>query len=121
MKKKTTCQHCPFKDKCKEICKHIEEILPSMERARVDPEDLPRLWRGMMLTKAILDHEDLLTQKQRQVVQLYYREQLQQKTIAEKLGISQQAINDTLQRARKKIGDFLKQRKPVASKSSQTT
>ncbi len=79
-----------------------------MEAGRLDPEDLLRLWRGMMFTRAILDHEDILTEKQREVIRFYYREQKEQKEIAAILNVSQQAVNDALERARKNIGDFLK-------------
>ena len=61
-----------------------------------------------MFTRAILDNEHLLTPRQREVVRLYYREQLQQKEIGIILGITQQAVNDALDRARRRIGEFLK-------------
>lgn len=79
-----------------------------MEAGRIDHEDLPRLWRGMMFTRAILDHESILAGRQREVVRLYYREQKGQKEIAALLGVTQQAVNDALERARARIGGFLK-------------
>jgi DNA-directed RNA polymerase specialized sigma24 family protein len=102
------CNTCPERPTCTTICEDVEAVLPSMEAGRLDPEDLPRLWRGMMFTRAVLDHESILTEKQREIVRLYYREQKEQQQIADALGISQQAVNDALERARKKIGDFLK-------------
>ena len=102
------CHSCPERPTCTAICPDVEAILPSMEAGRIDPEDLPRLWRGMMFTRAILDHDDILTDRQREVVRLYYREQKEQREIATLLGVSQQAVNDGLERACKKIGDFLK-------------
>jgi DNA-directed RNA polymerase specialized sigma24 family protein len=83
-----------------------------MEQGRVDSEDLPRIWRGIMFTRAILDNDHLLTPRQRDVVRLYYREQLQQKEIASIFGVTQQAVNDALEKARRKIGQFLKQARP---------
>jgi DNA-binding CsgD family transcriptional regulator len=102
------CHTCPERHTCTAICEDVEAILPSMEAGRLDQEDLLRLWRGMMFTRAILDHEDVLTEKQREVIRFYYREQKEQKEIAALLNVSQQAVNDALERACKKIGDFLK-------------
>jgi DNA-directed RNA polymerase specialized sigma24 family protein len=102
------CYNCPERTICTEICPDLNAILPSMDQGRVDPEDLPRIWRGIMFTRAILDNEHLLTQRQRQVVRFYYREQLQQKEIAALLRVTQQAVNDALEKARRKIGGFLK-------------
>ena len=109
------CRSCPERPQCTAICEDIEAVLPSMEAGRIDPEDLPRLWRGMMFTRAILDHENILTIRQREVVRLYYREQKEQKEIAACVGISQQAVNDALERARKRIGDFLKAARKASS------
>ena len=108
MAKRRVCYSCPERATCTEICDDVSAILPGMDQGRVDPEDLPRLWRGIMFTRAILDNEHLLTAKQREVVRLYYREQLQQKEIATIFGITQQAVNDALDKARRKIGRFLK-------------
>ncbi len=102
------CNKCPDRTTCTAICPDVEAILPSMEAGRIDHEDLPRLWRGMMFTRAILDHDDILTGRQREVVRLYYREQKEQKEIAALQGVTQQAVNDALDRARAKIGDYLK-------------
>jgi len=59
-------------------------------------------------TRAILDNVGILTRRQQQVVQLYFRENLQQQQIAERLGISQQAVGDSLARARAAVGRKLK-------------
>jgi len=112
MIKKRVCYNCPVRETCTELCPEVNAILPSMDQGRVDPEDLPRLWRGIMFTRAILDNEHLLTSRQREVVRLYYREQLLQKEIAALLAITQQAVNDALDRARRRIGEFLKGRRP---------
>ena len=49
-----------------------------------------------------------LTTRQRQVVELYYRGNLQQEQIADELSITQQAVHDALSRAKKTIGKKLK-------------
>ena len=79
-----------------------------MESGRVDHEDLPRLYQGMIMTRALLDNMNLLTERQQEVVQMYYRENLQQQQIADALGISQQAVGDSLARARSTVGTKLK-------------
>ena len=102
------CFHCPLRRTCIAICERVEAILPSLESGRVDPEDLERLHQGRLMTHAILDNAELLTERQQQVVQLYYRENRQQDEIAQALSITQQAVHDTLARARKTIGEKLK-------------
>ncbi len=83
-----------------------------MEAGRVDHEDLLRIYQGRLMTHALLDNIHVLTQRQQNVVQLYYRETLPQAEIAKRLGISQQAVADSLQRARnavsKKLRDYVK-------------
>src|SRR5262249_30241516 len=93
---------------CVQICEYVENILPSMEQGRTDYEDLERLYQGRLMTHALLDNVDLLTERQRQVVEMYYRENLQQEQIADELSITQQAVHDALARAKKTIGKKLK-------------
>lgn len=97
------CRTCPVRPRCTQICDDIELQLPSMETGRVDHEDLPRLYAGMVMTRIILDHEDDLTERQREVVRLYYREAHEQKEIAAMLGISQQAVSDHLEAVRTRL------------------
>ena len=99
------CRVCPLRSSCRAICDVIEALLPSPERGRVDAEDLPRLYSGIRMRRALLDYSHLLTEKQQEVVRLYYRESLQQHEIAERLGVTQQAVHDSLRRARKTIGE----------------
>jgi DNA-directed RNA polymerase specialized sigma24 family protein len=108
MVRRRVCYSCPDRDTCTEICADVDAILPSVEQGRVDPEDLPRLWRGIMFTRALLDNEHLLTPHQQEIVRLYYREQLPQKDIATLLTITQQAVNDAIDNARNRVGQFLK-------------
>ena len=77
------CYHCPLRRTCLRICSYVEASLPSMEAGRVDHEDLQRLYHGRIMTHALLDHMEILTQRQQQVVQLYYRENLQQQGVTE--------------------------------------
>ena len=98
------CVSCPIRNHCRKICDLIENLLPSMEKARVDAEDIPRLFMGIRTVNVMLDNIEMLTPRQRQVVQLYYRESLMQQEIAEKLDVSQQAVADSLVRARRAVG-----------------
>ena len=99
------CRVCPIRANCRAICELIEAILPSPERGRVDAEDLSRLYSGIRMRRALLDWVHILTERQQEVVRLYYRESLQQAEIAEQLGVTQQAVHDSLRRARKTIGE----------------
>lgn len=107
-KEKVSCRECPVRNICSKICDPVEAVLPSMEQGRVDFEDLPRIWRGRIVTRAILDNTHLLTELQQEIVRLYYRESLLQREIGKKLGITQQAVNDHLKRIREKVGKKLK-------------
>ena len=102
------CYNCPLRRTCGQICSYVEIQLPSLEAGRVDHEDLPRLYEGMVMTRALLDAAGTLTKRQEEIVQMYFRENLQQKQIAEALGISQQAVGDSLARARATVGKKLK-------------
>lgn len=101
------CKFCPLRRTCTQICQFVEPLIPSMEQGRVDYDDLVRIYQGRLLTHAILDNVDLLTPRQRQVVHLYYRENKQQREIADILTITQQAVGDALQRARTVVGKKL--------------
>ena len=102
------CFHCPLRRTCIQICEYVENILPSMERGRIDYEDLERIYQGRIMTHALLDNVELLTERQRQVVEMYYRHNLQQEQIARQLSITQQAVHDALSRAKVTIGKKLK-------------
>src|SRR5437867_11921137 len=102
------CYHCPLRRTCLEICEHVELLLPSMERARLDYEDMERLYQGRIMTHAILDNIHHLTERQRQVVQLYYREYRQLEEIGRALSITQQAVHAALVRTKRTIGKKLK-------------
>ena len=102
------CRGCPVRRTCTAVCTYIEALLPSMEQGRVDAEDLLRLYQGRLMVHALLDNLDILTDRQREVVTLYYRENHQQAAIASQLGITQQAVADSLQRARSTVGKKLR-------------
>ena len=103
------CRVCPLRSSCRSICEVVEALLPSPERGRVDAEDLPRLFSGIRMRRALLDMSHILTERQQEVVRLYYRESLQQHEIAERLGVTQQAVHDSLRRARKTVGERILQ------------
>ena len=102
------CYECPLRRTCITICSYVEAQLPSMEAGRVDHEDLERLYHGRIMVHALLDHVEILTERQRQVVNMYYRENLQQREIAERLAITSQAVGDALVRAKAAVGKKLK-------------
>lgn len=102
------CYDCPLRRTCSEICSYLETKLPSMEAGRVDHEDLARLYRGRLMVNALLDHADILTERQQQVVHLYYQKNLQQREVATLLNITQQAVGDALARAKLAVGRKLK-------------
>jgi len=104
------CDTCTTKDTCQGICESLESLLPSMERGRVDVEDIPRILEGRITTQSILNATGtgLLTDSQEQVVQLYYREEKLQREIGQILNITQQGVNCHLKSVRDKVGKFLK-------------
>jgi DNA-directed RNA polymerase specialized sigma subunit len=98
-----SCPTCSIRAQCTAICDDVESQLPSMETGRVDYEDLQNLYVGRIMTRIILDNEDSLTDKQKEVVRLYYRESMLQKEIAIELGISQQAVSDHLEAVKNRL------------------
>ncbi len=102
------CHECPLRRTCPNICEFVELQLPSLEAGRVDHEDLERIHQRRIMTNALLDNVDVLTNSQKQVVEFYDRENLQQVEIARTLSISQQAVGDALARAKLTIGKKLK-------------
>lgn len=110
----TTCQDCrtcDIRERCRVVCETIEAILPSMEQGRVDFEDLPRIYEGGIITNIILDNEDLLAPRQREIVHLYYRESNNQEEIGTILGITQQAVADSLKAVRLRFMRMYRKRK----------
>lgn len=103
------CHECPLRRTCRQICEYVEVQLPSMEAGRVDHEDLLRIYQGRVMMNAILDNVGVLTERQQQVVELYYRENLQQREIAQILNITQQSVGDALARAKTTVGNKLKE------------
>lgn len=110
------CSICPIRSGCMKICDLVENLIPSMERGRVDSEDLSRLYMGLRSVHVLLDNIELLTPRQQEVVRLYYRDSLMQQEIAERLQVSQQAVADSLVRARRAIGRHFSAR--VTAKNS---
>ncbi|MDE0958582.1 MAG: hypothetical protein OSB12_08095 [Planctomycetota bacterium] len=112
------CSICPVRSGCGKICDLVENLIPSMERGRVDSEDLSRLYMGLRSVNVLLDNIEMLTPRQQEVVRLYYRESLMQQEIAERLKVSQQAVADSLVRARRAVGRHFGARE-MAKNSSQ--
>jgi len=107
-KETPVCHECPLRRTCAQVCLYVETQLPSLEAGRVDHQDLERIYQGRIMTQAILDNMEVLTARQREVVQLYYRENKAQREIAAMLSITQQAVNDALARAKTTVGGKLK-------------
>ena len=57
---------------------------------------------------AAVDNIEILTSRQQEIVNLYYRNVLSQKAISDRLCISQQAVADSLQRARTAVSNKLR-------------
>jgi DNA-directed RNA polymerase specialized sigma subunit len=104
------CSRCRRRLSCRGICPQLEEVLPSPDQGRVDKEDLPRLAQGRLVTNLILDHEEELTERQREIVRLYYREAKLQREVAAVLHITQQAVADCLARLRQQIFTRIRKR-----------
>src|SRR5688572_30522627 len=107
-KETPVCHECPLRRTCAQVCAYVETQLPSLEAGRVDHEDLERIYQGRIMTQAILDNMEVLTARQREVVQLYYCENRAQREIAQILSMTQQSVNDTLARAKTTVGKRLK-------------
>ena len=102
------CGKCPDFARCLMIFWWVEGLLASMEQGRLDFEDLSRIFEGRVITNLILSNTHLLTPRQQEVAQLYYRENKKQREIADALKITQQAVTDCLTRARAAVGDKIK-------------
>jgi predicted DNA-binding protein YlxM (UPF0122 family) len=82
-----------------------------MEQGRVDYEDLPRIYEGRIITNLILDNENILTERQREIVRLYYRESMKQEDIGAELSITQQAVAASLKAVRTRFLDMYRKRR----------
>lgn len=109
----TTCEHCVLRPFCCAICKTVEDLLPGPDAGSVHDKPLENVIEGRCITATILNHEHhgCITDVQREVIYLYYRERLSQSEISELLGITQQAVHDRLQKARHNIGQCVKRQK----------
>lgn len=115
-----SCPTCNIRSQCNAICDDLETHIPSMETGRVDYEDLQNLYVGRIMTRIILDNEDSLTDKQREVVRLYYRESKLQKDIATELKISQQAVSDHLEAVKNRLWKTFKKNREFKNAARST-
>lgn len=101
-----TCNDCDKRDVCTEICPAIEAQLPGEKAGEVHDQTPEDIARGRITTAIILENERhyKLTDPQREAINLYYRLGMEEKEIAEHLGISQRAVSERLIRARRRIG-----------------
>lgn len=108
---RTDCRTCDIRERCRTICETIGALLPSMEQGRVDYEDLPHIYEGKVVTNLILDNEDLLAPRQREIVRLYYRETMKQADIGSTLDITQQAVAAALKAVRMRFMRMYRKRR----------
>ena len=108
--KNFSCSNCEKRSTCTEICDKVKDLIPSMEQGRVDQDDIPSILRGKVETSQILHNRSkggYYTELQREVVDLYFNENLFQREIAEKLDSSQQAVCHVLKAVRQKAGSLV--------------
>ena len=108
-----TCADCPKRDTCTEICEAVEKLLPGPHAGTNNNErDLRDLIMRRSETHTILDFENsvLLSQGQRQIINLYYRRNLDTYTIAQMLGITPQAVSDRICKMRARVSKVVMER-----------
>ncbi len=93
------CSNCTRKRTCQGRCAR----LPHRDRWGKRMVSLKRTWEGRMLTQKILDIEDTLPPRQKEVAQMYYRLGLTQVRIAEQLGVTQGSVSRTLARIHARV------------------
>ncbi len=98
-----SCSDCPERDICKSICPKIEKLLPPDEFR--DWADLNVQDRSIV--RAIQDVEKLLPRRQRVIARLYHRFGWPEKRIARRLGITHQAVSESLINLRKRLPKLL--------------
>ncbi|NUQ34925.1 MAG: sigma-70 family RNA polymerase sigma factor [Planctomycetaceae bacterium] len=106
-----SCNDCPKRRSCREICPAMEAKLPkewdgrdSIFDDRPDrAERVENMLMNRVLIRRMLDHRECLTPAQREVFDLYYNDGLSQYQIAEKLGIRRNTVDEHLVRARERI------------------
>ncbi len=98
-----SCNDCPKRPTCTAICPKVEKLLPPQNgrpRAELNRQDRSIAW-------AIQDVEALLPRRQREIARLYHRYGWREDRIAERLGITQQAVSISLENLRKRLPKLL--------------
>lgn len=109
----TTCDQCPMREQCTELCPEMERQLPHPDGGleRLLPHRSERYLRRFVREKAIADamraNEHLLTAAQARVSRLFYHDGLPQSEIATRLSMRENSVWDSLRSARRKIGKHL--------------
>lgn len=105
-----SCHHCPKRASCREICPEVEAQLPKpwsgafrVGRNGDAQADMLRVLERRIFVRAVLDHRDCLTRRQRVVFDCYYNDGMSHSEIAAHLGITRNAASETLARARERI------------------
>lgn len=97
------CNGCPRRKSCAGVCPplaaHGGHRPPGAARAF-------RVEEKRALTQKILDLRDEMDPADRQVIDMFYVEQMKQREIADRLGISQVAVCRMLQKARERVHEL---------------
>jgi DNA-directed RNA polymerase specialized sigma subunit len=105
-----TCADCPLRDSCTVICQSIKKLLPGLEKGSDhNGRDLKQVIRERAYVRRILDFEDSarLSQGQREIINLYYRQNMDTIAIANRLGITTQAVSDRLRKLHTRLANIV--------------
>ena len=104
------CEDCQDRSKCEKACKRLESLLPSVTKGRGSKENMTGLHvetlkhykhtRQLEIFQEYQSCKDLFTERQWDVLCLYYDKGLTQKEIAEATGKKRSAVSGLLGRAR---------------------
>lgn len=113
----TICESCPKRAKCRDVCDAVESMLPKpwtgQEWMFHCDDPLAAVEQFMVNRDAVLTmlaHRDVLTKKQREILDLYYTWGLPQQEIADKLGVRRNTVDEHLARARARILKHVKRK-----------
>lgn len=94
------CTKCPRRKTCTEICEAVENVLPGMGSGTNNDIDLRQVVSERIAVRRILDweHSSDVSQGQREIINLYYRQSLPVDKITKRLGITKSAVYDRLKK-----------------------
>ncbi len=123
-KKEISCLHCVKRATCVKACLLVEKILSAEQKhfqgreILVSPHIITAIYAGAQapslreMTGDKLNEADLkmipgMTMRQKSVLRMTFVEEMSQRAIARRLGISQTTVGEHLMAARKKVRSFL--------------